>query len=92
MPESEKQAPDLLSKSQRKKDMLALQQLGERLAKLADSELAKLPLSDKLVQSIVALRKLKTHESRRRQTQLIGKLMRQADIDAILVAMKKNRI
>lgn len=92
MSESEKQAPDIFSKSQRKKDMLALQQLGERLAKLADSELAKLPLSDRLVQAIVTLRKLKTHESRRRQTQLIGKLMRDADIDAILLAMRKSRL
>ncbi len=89
MPESEKQLPDVLSKTQRKKDMIALQKLGERLTKLSDSQLAKLPLSEELLELIHAAQKLKTHESIRRHLQYVGKKMRAVDAEAIEKALKK---
>lgn len=92
MPEADKQAPDEHSKTQRKKDMHALQDLGLRLTRLSDSQLAKLPLSDELRDSIITARKLKTHESIRRHMQYVGKRMRGEDVEAILAAMKKHRI
>jgi len=92
MPESEKQAPDEYSKTQRKKDMHALQDLGGRLTRMSDSQLEKLPLSEELLDLIHTARKLKTHESIRRHMQCIGKRMRREDVDAILAALKKHRI
>jgi ribosome-associated protein len=91
MPESEKQLPDLLSKTQRKKDMHALQDIGARLATLADSQLAKLPLSEELLELIYTARKLKTHESKRRHMQLVGKRMRHEDIEAIQKALNRMK-
>lgn len=92
MPEAEKQAPDQFSKTQRKKDMHALQDLGSRLTKLSDSQLAKLPLSEELIALIHTARKLKTHESIRRHMQCIGKRMRGEEVEAIYAALKKHRI
>lgn len=92
MPESEKQKPDEFSKTRRKKNMIELQNLGLRLTKLSDSQLAKLPLTDELLAAIHTARALKTHEAIRRHLQYIGKLMRNEDMEAIMTAMRKNRL
>ena len=92
MPESEKKAPDQFSKSQRKRDMLAMQELGERLTRLSDTQLSKLPLSDSILDAINTMRSLKANEAKRRHLQYIGKLMRDEDCEAILLALKKNRL
>lgn len=92
MPQADDQAPDEYSKTQRKKDMHALQDLGSRLCRLSDSQLEKLPLSEELIELIHTARKLKTHESIRRHMQCVGKRMRREDIEAIVAAMKKQRL
>ena len=45
-----------------------------------------LPLSDQLKRAIIEAKALKSHGAIRRQAQLIGKLMRSAEYDAILEA------
>jgi ribosome-associated protein len=64
------------SKSQRKREMTALQVLGTRLVKLNADQLARVPISDRLREAIEAARRIDAHEARRRQMQYIGKLMR----------------
>lgn len=71
------------SKSQRKRDMHALQSLGERLCTLPATRLATLDLPEILTDAIALARKITAHEGRRRQMQYIGKLMRRVDADAI---------
>lgn len=71
------------SKSQIKREMEALQQLGASLVELGDGQLALLPLDDKLRKAIADARGMKQREGRRRQLQFIGKLMRKADHQAI---------
>lgn len=71
------------SKSQLKRDMLALQKLGETLATLKPHELKRVPLSDSLLSAIRELAAMKSHGAMRRQRQLIGKLMRDEDQLAI---------
>ena len=71
------------SKSQRKRDMHALQELGERLAELPASRLGPMGLPEVLLDAIALAKKITAHEGRRRQMQLIGKLMRRVDADAI---------
>ena len=67
------------SKSQLKRDMLALQQLGEQLAGLAPDRLAALDLPDALRTALRDYNRIRAHEGRRRQAQYIGRLMRGVD-------------
>jgi len=75
------------SKSQRKRDAHALQALGAQLVTLRDDVLVRLPISEELIDAVRAAREIRSHEGRRRQIQLIGKLMRDADGDAIRAAL-----
>ncbi len=67
------------SKSQRKRDADALQQLGAELAELPEARLAALELPDALRAALAELRRTRSHEGRRRQLQYIGKQMRSTD-------------
>ncbi len=71
------------SKSALKREQLALQKLGEQLIGLSDAELADLPADDALRDALRAARDMRSHGALRRQKQLIGKLMRSSDADAI---------
>ena len=71
--------PDPLSKSQRKRDMDALQDIGEELTQLNEQQLAGVELPESLRDAVLVARTMKRNEARRRQMQYIGKLMRQVD-------------
>ena len=71
------------SKSQRKRDMTAAQELGEQLLQLRPDVLQKMPLDERLLETLLQAQKMPQHEAKRRHLQLIGKLMRVADVDAI---------
>ena len=68
------------SKTRRKKDMLALQDLGEELVALNEQQLETMRLPETLLAAVQDARRLSKHEAKRRQMQYIGRLMR--DIDA----------
>lgn len=70
---------DLPSKSQRKRDMDALQDIGEELTQLNEQQLAGVELPESLRDAVLEARAMKRNEARRRQMQYIGKLMRQVD-------------
>ncbi len=72
------------SKSQKKRDADALQKIGVELVALSLDKLNTLPLPDNLKQAILDAKSLKSHGAVRRQAQLIGKLMRSADSEAVL--------
>ena len=67
------------SKSQRKREMTALQDLGESLLRLTAAELARIDLPEPLREAIGETARIGSHEARRRHLQYIGKLMRQVD-------------
>jgi ribosome-associated protein len=72
------------SKSAKKREMLALQALGEALAQLSDNQLKQIDFPDSdLKEALTFYRNQprKHHEARRRQMQLIGKLMRRLETD-----------
>ncbi len=71
---------DFISKTQRKRQMSELQDLGEALARLSAEQLARIEMPENLREALNAARTITKHEGRRRQMQYIGKLMR--DIDA----------
>ena len=71
------------SKSQVKRDMLALLDLGKQLVDLSPEKLKQLPLGEKLFEAIRLAQKINAREGRRRQVHYVGKLMRDADAEAI---------
>ena len=75
-PEDEDDFLEPPSKSSRKRDMHALQDLGEQLVALSPERLKKVPLPDALYEAIRAAQGFKM-EARRRQLQYVGKLVEQ---------------
>lgn len=75
------------SKSARKRQHLALQELGEALMRLGRADLETMPLDDSLLEAVVDAGSIQSHSALRRQRQLIGKLMRDADADAIRASL-----
>ena len=75
--------PQRPSKSQVKRDMHALLDLGKQLIELSTDQLKRLPLSDKLFDAIVLAQRTNAREGRRRQVHYVGKLMRDADAETI---------
>ena len=75
--------PEIPSKTRRKKDMLALQDLGKALVELSPAHLAAMTLPEPLKAAVDEARRLKTHEAKRRQLQYIGRLMRDIDAEPI---------
>ncbi len=82
---------DFVSKSELKRESLAMQKLGEEICALPDSKLAKLELPTDLENAIHEYRRLKKNEAKRRQMQFIGKLMRAADSHDIEMQLKVFR-
>ncbi len=80
------------SKTQIKKDMLALQELGEAIANLSQNEIEKLPLDGKLRDAILESEQIKKHGARRRHFQYIGKLMRKSNHEEIAEAYEHLQI
>lgn len=79
-----------VSKSEMKRDMLKLQELGEALVKLSDGQLATIPIDDDaLAEAISTARRIKHREGLRRQMQYIGKLMRKIDTTEMAAAHQK---
>jgi ribosome-associated protein len=76
------------SKSQRKREMTALQDLGETLLRLTAAELARLDLPEPLREAIGEMARIGSHEARRRHRQYIGKLMRQVDPEPLRAAIE----
>jgi ribosome-associated protein len=84
---SDDDLPQRESKSQRKRDMLALQDIGKTLVELPAAQLAKIPLEPPLAEAISEARLLTSHGAIRRQLQYIGKLMRNIDPTPIQAAL-----
>ena len=79
------------SKTRRKKDMQALQDLGAKLVELDAAKLAALGLPEQLVDAITQLRSITKHEARRRQTQFVGRLMRDVDPEPLRAALERGQ-
>lgn len=71
------------SKSQVKRDMLALQELGEQLIALPAHTVRQADLPDALRDAVLEAQRITAHGGRKRQTLYVGKLMRSADADAV---------
>ncbi len=83
------------SKSELKRQMTALQKLGETLVELSDKELARMPIADDRVREVILeTRAIRSNSARRRHLQYLGKLMRGIDpvpIQQALDALHQRR-
>ncbi|MBK4275699.1 DUF615 domain-containing protein, partial [Enterobacter cloacae] len=77
-----------VSKSEIKRDAEELKRLGAELVDLGKNALDKIPLDTDLRDAIELAQRIKK-EGRRRQLQLIGKMLRNRDVDPIRQALDK---
>ncbi len=83
--------PPRKSRSQAKRESAALQDMGRELSRLPLNALDTLPLTADLRDALRLMARLTDHEGRRRQLQYIGRLMREADGEAIAAALERLR-
>jgi ribosome-associated protein len=67
---------DRPSKSQLKREMHALQELGEALVELPKDALKRMPMPEALGEAVNEARRITDHEGKRRQIQYVGRVMR----------------
>jgi len=75
------------SKSALKREMLALQELGQALMKLPEPHFNRMPLSEDMREAMALYKRLKHNEAKRRQLQYIGKHMPREAVDDIQAAL-----
>ncbi|AIL32975.1 ribosome biogenesis factor YjgA [Basilea psittacipulmonis] len=71
------------SKSQIKRELHAILDLGKELVDLPEGKLKQLPLSEKTLENIFLAQKISAHGGKKRQIHYVGKLLRTEDIDSI---------
>ncbi|QOL26890.1 DUF615 domain-containing protein [Thalassotalea sp. LPB0316] len=75
---------DYKSKTEIKKEKLALQDLGRRLTALPKKQRSELPVDEDVQEAFLLADKIQNkHEAFKRHMQYLGKLLREADLDAI---------
>jgi ribosome-associated protein len=82
-----------ISKSQKKRDMLALQDVGVELVRLSTESINKLDLPEPLLSAVLDAKRIPTskHGGYKRQMQYIGKLMRNVDAAPIIEALQAGK-
>jgi ribosome-associated protein len=83
---------DLPSRTELKKQMQDLQELGEALASLPADRLDGLKIEERLRDAIAELRRTRSFEGKRRQIQYIGKLMKFEDAEPLKEAVASYRM
>ena len=88
---SEQNPQEWVSKTRMKKQMNDLQDLGVQLTRLSADTLKKIGLPEDLLEALLAHKKITANGALKRQTQYIGRLMREIDpapIEAYLAKIK----
>lgn len=85
------ESPEAKSKSQLKREMLELQDLGEELTRLPQALMDKCSLPEELLHAIEEYKRLPNKRgARKRQLQFIGKRMRNVDVEAIRQVLEEQ--
>jgi len=77
------------SKTQRKREVEALQAKAVAISLLPEGLFKQIPLPEDLKQAMLEYRKMKSHGAKFRQAQYLGKLMRKNDSKPIVDAFDK---
>ena len=78
---------EYISKSQKKREAEALQDLGEKLVKLSFDQIDDIDMPEDLFKAVKEAKSIKSHIARRRQMQFIGTVMRKIDSETIQEAI-----
>ncbi len=90
MNDTEQPTDDIVtSRTQRKREALDLQKIGQRLVDLDPGDLDSVPLPPEMLDAIALYKRIRSFEARRRQLQFIGKLMRKIDLEPISEALSQ---
>lgn len=79
---------DRPSKSQLKREMTALQKMGEELVAQPQDRVKRVPLPEDVRDAILECQQITNHEGRRRQLQFVGKKMRTLDAEEIAAVQR----
>lgn len=79
------------SKSQAKRDALALRDLGEAIAALGAAERARIPMDDTVRAAVEELNRIRAHGARKRQLGYLAKQLRRVDTSAMEAAIEELR-
>ena len=85
---------DRPSKSQLKREMTALQELGTALVELPKDALKRMPMTEDLADAVHEARRITDHEGKRRQLQYVGRMMRglrEDEVAALRTALEEHR-
>jgi len=74
---------EIVSKTEMKREMDRLQELGKRLTELNANQWQTLTIKEVLLDALVESKRLKHNEAKRRHLQYIGKLMRDEDVELV---------
>jgi ribosome-associated protein len=83
--------PDEISKSQRKRAMHDLKQLGADLLEFSEDALRQLALPELLFDALLTARRITAHGARKRQMQYVGKLLKEIDADPLRDAVDARK-
>ena len=92
--QEQEEKPVRVSRTQKKKAALSLQDLGERLVKLSLEQLKQIDLPENVLAAVKMAKAIKKHNPLDRQMQYIGTLMRKHDaapIKEYLDALEQGR-
>jgi ribosome-associated protein len=92
VPTTEHDDAERPSKTVLKQQAHEQQALGEALAALPEARLSTVEMPDALREALHEYQRTRSHEGRRRQRQLIGKLMRQADVAPLREAVAEAQL
>lgn len=84
-------ADDAPSKTQTKKAMLELQDLGAELIELPQARLDAIEMDERLREALHELKRITAHSARKRQMQYVGKLLRSEDPEPFRRALAEYR-
>ena len=79
---------DRPSKSQLKREMTALQKLGQELVEQPRDRVKRVPMPEDVRDAILTCQQITSHEGRRRQMQYVGKRMRTLDESEVALIQK----
>lgn len=79
---------DISSKSQRRREALAVKSLAARLIDLSPSLMAQVPLDESVRSAVSDAQRIRSNVARKRQLQFVAKLLRRTDLEPIVLALE----
>jgi ribosome-associated protein len=80
---------EYVSRSQMKREVEALQDLGKKITELRPDQQAQVPMSEVLAEAVEEMARISSHGAKKRHLNYIGKLMKHEDEEAIKVAIER---